>query len=440
MSYDNRHLNSSGEMNKPRTFYWHYAWVILVTATGVQMIGSSIRMAFGVFVDPLGQNFGWDQGDITLAYAINAVVSAVASPAAGWVGDTYGTRKAMILGGALFVVGMLVTGVITELWHLYLAFGVLLGIAQAIFLVPLVPGVMRWYRRHLGVGMGIMMAAWGVGPAITAPLMGYLIVNLDWRGAFWVTGLGLAVIMAILISIYRNTPSEINIEPYGTLPGEFVKEEPIIDKARVNEFARYMKKTAAYYNMSSIHFLGCVGHAVIIVYLIPMAVYEGISLVEAASILTVMAAVSVPSRLVVPILSEKIGVRIVMAVFFFLQGATVIILFWTHQQWMFYLFAVLFGIGYGGETGGFPILNRKYYGHAPQGSPYGFQMLGAGLGMALGGWVGGIMFDLTGSYDIAIVISIVASLLGMVSIILLEPTDKLIIPNWEKEIKSPIPS
>ena len=124
-------------MNKPRTFYWHYAWVILVAATGVQMIGSSIRMAFGVFVDPLGQNFGWDQGDITLAYAINAVVSAVASPAAGWVGDTYGTRKAMILGGALFVVGMLVTGVITELWHLYLAFGVLLGIAQAIFLVPL---------------------------------------------------------------------------------------------------------------------------------------------------------------------------------------------------------------------------------------------------------------------------------------------------------------
>ena len=104
------------------------------------------------------------------------------------------------------------------------------------------------------------------------------------------------------------------------------------------------------------------------------------------------------------------------------------------------LFILIFGIGYGGETGAFPILNNRYFGHAPQGSPYGFQMLGAGLGMALGGWVGGIMFDLTGSYDIAIVISIVASLLGMVSIILLEPTDKLIIPNWEKEIKSPIPS
>ena len=126
-----------------------------------------------------------------------------------------------------------------------------------------------------------------------------------------------------------------------------------------------------------------------------------------------------------------------MAVFFFLQGVTVIMLFWTHEQWMFYLFAFVFGIGYGGETGGFPILNRIYYGHAPQGSPYGFQMLGAGLGMALGGWIGGVIFDLTGGYGLALAISVVASLAGMASITLLEPTEKLLIPDWELE---PVPS
>ena len=175
------------------------------------------------------------------------------------------------------------------------------------------------------------------------------------------------------------------------------------------------------------------GHAVILVYLVPLAVHEGISLVAAALILTVMSVVSVPSRLVVPVLAEKVGVRTVMTVFFFLQGVTVIMLFWTHEQWMFYLFAFVFGIGYGGETGGFPILNRMYYGHAPQGSPYGFQMLGAGLGMALGGWIGGVIFDVTGGYGLALVISVVASLVGMASITLLEPTDRLLIPNWEIE-------
>ncbi len=413
------------------TFYWHYAWVIVAIAAIMQMVGASIRMAFGVFIEPLSQTFQWDQGDITLAYGINSVVSAIASPAAGWVGDRIGVRKAMAIGALMFIAGMAITGVIQELWQFYVAFGVILGTAQAIFLVPLLPGVMRWYRRQLGWGMGILMASWGVGPAIAAPIMGLMIVHLGWQGTFWVTAAGSAVIMAILIYLYKDSPADIGVEPYGTLPGESFKIEIVIDKVKASNFASHMKKTSAYYNMSSIHFLGCVGHAVILVYLIPIAVQEGIDLVAAATILAVMAAVSVPSRFAVPVLAEKVGVRAIMAIFYFLQGVTVILLFWTHEHWMFYLFAVVFGVGYGGESGGFPILNRKYYGHAPQGSPYGFQMLGAGLGMALGGWIGGVIFDITNGYGWALVISVVASIAGMISIMLLEPTDELIIPDWE---------
>ena len=196
-------------------FYWHYAWVIVAIATVMQMVGASIRMAFGVFIDPLSQTFGWDQGAITLAYGISSVVTAVASPAAGWIGDRYGARKAMTLGGVMLIAGMLITGVVDQVWEFYLAFGVLLGIAQAIFLVPLVPGVMRWYRRHLGWGMGILMAGWGLGPALTAPLMGYLIVNLGWQGSFWATAGGSAVIVAVLIYLYRDSPSDIDTVPYG---------------------------------------------------------------------------------------------------------------------------------------------------------------------------------------------------------------------------------
>ncbi|MBM3924621.1 MAG: MFS transporter [SAR202 cluster bacterium] len=194
-----------------------------------------------------------------------------------------------------------------------------------------------------------------------------------------------------------------------------------------------MRKTAAFWNMSSIHFLGCVGHAIILVYLIPLAVQEGISLVMAASLLTVMSGVSVISRLLTPMLSDRYGPRLVMSACYFLQGVTVFILFWSHDPWTFYLFAVAFAVGYGGESGGFPILNRKYYGHAPMGSPYGFQMLGAGLGMALGGWVGGVIFDMTGGYEWALVISIAASVGGAISILLLERTDHMLIPEWEKQ-------
>ena len=99
MTNSNNTTVSSTLSNRAPTVYWHYAWVIVAIAAVRHMVGASIRMAFGVFVDPLSQTFGWGQGAITLAYAINSVVSAIASPAAGWIGARDGTRKGMGLSG-----------------------------------------------------------------------------------------------------------------------------------------------------------------------------------------------------------------------------------------------------------------------------------------------------------------------------------------------------
>ena len=419
--------------NYGRVIYPHYVWVIVAVISVMQMVGTSIRMAFGVFIEPLEQTFQWSQGSITLAYAISSVVTALASPFAGWFGDRFGARKAMTVGTAMFLLGMLLTGYISTIWELYLYFGVLLGVAQAIFLVPLIPSAMYWFRRHLGIGMGLIMASWGLGPALAAVVVSLLLEGMGWQNGFIALGVGSAAIMFVLIGLFRDTPADRGIQPYGYRPGdvEVQKRKPDPEKTKV--FNRHMRKTGAFWNMSTIHFLGCVGHAIILVYIVPLAVKEGLTLVQAASVLTVLSAVSVITRVLVPIMCDYIGTRTVMFVFFAAQGILVVMLFWTHDLWMFYLFAVIFGIGYGGETGGFPILNRRYYGHAPTGSPYGVQMLGAGLGMALGGWIGGPIFDIFGSYDVALWISIATSLAGALNILLLEPTDKLLIPDWEAE-------
>ena len=416
-----------------RVFYWHYAWVIVSIIAIMQMVGSSIRMAFGVFIDPLVQEFGWSQGSITLAYAISSVVTALASPLAGSFGDRFGARRAMVVGSSMFIVGMVLIGMVEQLWQLYLTFGVLLGVAQAVFLVPLIPSAMTWFRRHLGLGMGFLMASWGLGPALTAPVMGFMLEEFGWKSTFWLTAGASSVIMAAMIAIYRNRPGDRGVQPYGAAPGDPdpLSRRPAAERVRL--FTRFMRHTAAYWNMGSIHFLGCVGHAIILVYIIPIAVHEGLSLVVAAGLLTVLSGVSIVSRLATPFLSDQLGPRSVMTVAYVLQGVTVIILFWTRDTWLFYMFAVAFGVGYGGESGGFPILNRKYYGHAPVGSAHGVQMLGAGLGMAVGGWVGGVIFDMTGGYGLALIISVGTSLAGALSIGMLEPTDRLLIPDWEAE-------
>ena len=108
---------------RPRIFYWHYAWVIVTIIAVMQMAGSSVRMAFGVFIEPLSTEFGWSQGSITLAYALSSVVTALASPMAGTLGDRIGARKAMIIGCTMFIIGVILTGVIDQVWQLYVTFG-----------------------------------------------------------------------------------------------------------------------------------------------------------------------------------------------------------------------------------------------------------------------------------------------------------------------------
>ena len=95
------------------------------------------------------------------------------------------------------------------------------------------------------------------------------------------------------------------------------------------------------------------------------------------------------------------------------------ILLLTQDAWAFYLFAGVFGVGLGGEVPIFPIINRQYFGNAPIGTVYGWQMLGNGLGMALGPITGGFLWDVTGDFTSAVVLSSAMSLVGLVSVLLL---------------------
>jgi MFS family permease len=133
-----------------------------------------------------------------------------------------------------------------------------------------------------------------------------------------------------------------------------------------------------------------------------------------------------------------------MALCFFLQALPIALLFWAYEAWQFYLFAVLFGIGFGGEMSAFPIINRQYYGNAPTGTVYGWQMLGAGVGMASGAFLGGVLRDLTGDYTLSLACSFVLSLMGATAILVLPSTTHHQLPEWEEGLpldvhSSPLP-
>jgi MFS family permease len=413
----------------------HYAWVVVTAAAVMRLSASSFRTASAVLIPKIVETFGWSFGMVGYAFAIQWIASGLFGPFAGWIGDRFGYRKALLIGTALFVTGMVLTSTMRTIIELYVYFGIIVSLAMAIFQVPLTIGVGVWFKKHLGIGMGILQSSQGLGPVIAVPIVLYILSFeiLGLRGAFALPGIGGGIILLLAIAFYRNDPSDLNLRPLGSDPSDpIVKPASQEDaKIRSNVFLKRAQKTNAFWNLIGIHYWGCAGHAILVVWITSIAMDRGLSLTAAGSVFMVMAVSSTITRFGSPIMSEMLGSKIVMAVCFSLQVFPLFILFFASEPWMFYTFAALFGIGFGGEMSSFPIINRQYYKGAPVARTYGWQMMGAGTGMASGAAIGGLLRDVTGDFNMTIVMSMIFSSLGVLSIMLLPSTKKEQISDWE---------
>ena len=414
----------------------HYAWIVIAIAAIMHMAGGSIRQAFGVLIVPLQEDMGWNPATVTLAYALASITGALLAPLSGYCTDRYGARKVIMVGIATFAIGAIMTGVISEVWHLWISYGLFLGVASACFQVPILTTASYWFRTHLGYGMGFLQASHGLGPAVMAIVFSVLITGASWKIAFWSVGIVGGIVMLLLMAFFRNRPSDIGARAIGAPESEAVAvvRDPAQEQLRVKAFRSSMQSTATFWKLVGIHFLGCVSHSIVIIYIVPIAVLAGLDNVSAAGVLSTLALFSVSTRFLAPVISDYIGARGTMATAFVWQGLPVLMLFWAHDPWQFYLFAVVFGIGYGGEGSAFPVINRQYFGRGPMGSSFGWQAFGAGAGMALGAWLGGALFWLFDSYSVTIVVSTLASLAGAFVIMSMEPTNRVLIPNWEDSV------
>ena len=204
---------------------------------------------------------------------------------------------------------------------------------------------------------------------------------------------------------------------------------------RTNVFLKQVQKTSAFWNLATIHGLGCAGHNIILILLVAIAIDDGISGGLAALIYLVLTLVSTATRFATPVIADLVGSKWVMMVCFGLQTLPILILFVAGDSIaLYFLFAVLFGIGMGGEMTAFPIINRQYYADAPTGTAYGWQMMGAGMGMALGPVAAGVLYDLSGAYFWPLWLSFGLSTLAVVAIVFLPNTRHLQLPDWEEAL------
>ncbi len=398
-------------------------------------------MAAGIMVPPLNDvdgDFGWSLGTIGLVIASYYLFGAMYAPITGWLGDRYGSRRMLLAAATMYIVSMFLLSRVTEIWHFFVFFGMLLSLTQSLAMVPLMAAVSGWFRRRLGLGVGLLWGAGGAGTAVMAPVMGALIEAFGWQSTFMLIGAIGGGIMLCLAPFMRNKPADIGIQPYGarTTDTPLVVRSKTVDRLRQKVFNQHTRRTKPFWNLPLIHALGCAGHGTVLIYVIPMAFDRGAfsSLAQAGVILTIIALISVVSRIVTPIMAEAYGTRKMMVASLSIQAITVFMLFWSHDAWAFYLFAAVFGIGFGGEWTGYLVINRQYFGEGPMGTIYGWQTTGALMGHAVATGLAGLVVYVTGSFNLVMVMSVVFSTLGVVVISMLEDTSHVLIPNWEDDL------
>src|SRR5688572_28098593 len=380
--------------------------------------------SFAVFVEPLVALFGWKRGDISGAYALAFLIGLPATIAMGWLGDRFGARPLMLVASFMISVGTVLLGTITELWQFYLYYALFVGaMGHAAFTVLLPVILTRWFKRHMGLAIGIYWGALGAGTVLFAPLFSWLIETRGWQQAFTHIGVGLGVVLFAFSLLIRSRPADKGLAAFGD--DDVAKSQSAAAALPPAAKLREILRERPVWYLMGVHHLGCASHAVILAHGVSMAHIAGVPMIEAAGVLSVIAGTSAFSRFAFSILTDRFGGRACLTVAMVGQSTSILILLVATETWMFYAFAAIFGICYGGEMVGFPIINRHLFGaNAPLGSIYSFQMVGASTGMALGGWLGGMLFDATGTYTSAIIVAAVIGYLAVPLSLWLPPHER----------------
>lgn len=415
---------------------FHYGWIIVIVSACLIVSAGFAAQATGIVFSYLHNHLEWDLSQIALGGSLFFLAAAFVSPLIGIITDRYGATLAASAGIGLTLAGVLIIGAATEVWHFWIGYGLFLGLAFSCVRIATQVAVNEWFQHRLGIAVGVLQTSFAVGPALMVLLFSVALETMGLRVAIWSVGIIGCAGMAVLMLLYRSRPPDLGLQPYGakeTQPPSLLHTASVRDM-RASAFWNNLKRSGTFWSLTAMHCLGCVGHVVVVIYIVPVAEHIGIAHVAAAGILSVLIAASAVSRFCAPIIADRLASKWVIVSIMLLQGVPVLGLFWADSLWQFYVVAVIFGLGFGGETPIMLVFTRKYFGAGPMGRPIGCFEISDGLAISLGLWLAGVSFDSFGTLNFALAGAMACSLAGATIAMALKPARASTHHDWERSL------
>ncbi len=367
-----------------------YGWVVVGAASLIITMAIGTLFALGVFLKPIEEEMGWSRGAISSAAFLNWLIVGLGSFVSGFVSDRVGTRTVVLAGGLLLGLGLVLGSQASTLWQFYLTFGVLVGAGVSAFYVPLTATATKWFRARRGLAVAIVSAGNGLGVFLLSPLSRFLINAFDWRTAMLVLGdlAWLVVIPAGLL--IRNSPQDVGAVAHGEAATAVV--------ATPSHTAASALRSGPFWTIALTHFACCAAHSGPIFHMVAHAMDQGVAKMAAATVLGASGFSSIFGRLGTGLLADRFGARQILVIGLGLQAFMIVLFLFAGDLASFYGLALVFGMAYGGVMPLYALLTREYFGERVMGTAYGGVFFISSIGMGVGSYAGGYIFDFLGSY------------------------------------------
>jgi len=371
----------------------NYGWVVVAAAFLITFITCGINFSYGVFMLPIVNEMGWSRGLVSSVMLVAGAVYAITLLVTGPLSERYGYKWVLGASTVSLGIGLLLSSQIYELWHLYIFNGLFIGLSIAASYAIPVALVALWFTRRQGLAVGVATLGVSLGTAFVPLVISSLITSFNWRTTLIIAGIAVMAICIPSVLLIRQPPSLLRQQE------EHARDDDRgADEAWAGLTLGEAVRTGRFWMLFTILLIFLTALSLTMLHLVPYAIDSGLSPVQAASLLTLVGISGIAGRLISGVASDKYGVKPVMLCGLILLTMITVMLALRQQHWPFYLFAALFGFGYSSTATMMVRITRHIFGIKSLGPIFSTLMIADGIGMGLGPWLAGYVFDITGGY------------------------------------------
>jgi MFS family permease len=396
---------------KAPTFF--YGYIIVLVSMMVMTLTFGVNYSFGIFFTPLRAEFGWTKTVTSVAYAVLTFLAGFIGIFAGRLTDRFSAKMVSIAGGCFLGLGCILLSRINAAWQFYLIYGLVVSAGVGGVWPSLTATVPKWFVGRRGLMVGLVASGTGIGTMIVPPLVSRLIAVHGWRNSYIILGASTLVLIVTAAIFMRRDPHQMGQRLYGE---DRLRQEQVPRTVGILSF-REMVHNRSIWMVCIIYF--CFGFALhtIMVHIVPHAIETGIPPETAAGLMVIVGASSILSKLLVGVISGRLGVRWSLAYNFVLLIAALIWLQVDRSLSTLRGFAFAFGFAYGGIMALQSVLSAELFGLASLGLVLGSVTFIYTVGSAAGPLLSSYLYDVTGSYRIAFFICTLLEAVALVVVL-----------------------